>query len=139
MARAPLLQLSDIALGALTASPSAPPLIGRDDEYLKAPSDALRVSRFGEALNVDHIAMPLFTSDEYLTGERLSFFAPGIRYSASGRPTESVREFSFAENGLLASVQDRRWKLVVPADLLAGRVSAAWRLSVQFREVTRSH
>jgi arylsulfatase A-like enzyme len=31
---------------------------------------------------------------------------------------QSVREFSFAENGLLASIQDQRWKLVVPAEML---------------------
>lgn len=32
---------------------------------------------------------------------------------------ESVREYSFAENALFASIQDRRWKLLVPFDRIA--------------------
>lgn len=50
--------------------------IGRDDEYLKVPSDAVRVSVFGKSLNADFIAIPVFTPDEFPTGQRLSFFSP---------------------------------------------------------------
>ncbi len=50
--------------------------IGRDDEYLKAPSDAVRLTWYSDAVNVDLVAMPLFNPDEYLTGERLSLFWP---------------------------------------------------------------
>jgi hypothetical protein len=50
--------------------------IGRDDEYLKAPSDAIRFTWYGSTLNIDLAAMPRFHSDEFLTGERLSFFSP---------------------------------------------------------------
>ena len=49
---------------------------GRDDEYLKAPADAIRVTRYGEWFNIDLAALPRFNSDEYLTGGRLSFFSP---------------------------------------------------------------
>lgn len=49
---------------------------GRDDEYLKAPGNALRLTRFGEKLNVDFVWTPAFEPDVYLTGERFSFFSP---------------------------------------------------------------
>jgi hypothetical protein len=49
---------------------------GRDDEYLKAPSNTARFSVYGSAVNVDFAWTPVFTSDEFLTGERFSFFFP---------------------------------------------------------------
>ncbi len=49
---------------------------GRDDEYLKAPGNAIRVTRYGDALNVDFAWSPVFDSDVYLDGERFSFFSP---------------------------------------------------------------
>ncbi|MDX1570812.1 MAG: hypothetical protein R3200_10020 [Xanthomonadales bacterium] len=49
---------------------------GRDDEYLKAPSDTIRASWFGDAFNVDVAWSPEFEPDRYLTGERFSFFSP---------------------------------------------------------------
>lgn len=51
-------------------------LAGRDQEYLKAPSDAARISWYGDKFNVDAVLTPRFESDRYLTGERLSFFDP---------------------------------------------------------------
>lgn len=50
--------------------------VGRDDEYLKAPSDALKVSGYMPWFNVDLVWMPKFEPDDYITGERLSFFSP---------------------------------------------------------------
>lgn len=47
---------------------------GRDEEYLKAPSDALMISLFPEFANIDLVYTPRFDSDRHLTGERLSFF-----------------------------------------------------------------
>ncbi|MEJ2603478.1 MAG: hypothetical protein P8172_09305 [Gammaproteobacteria bacterium] len=49
---------------------------GRDDEYLKAPSDTLRAGFYGGAANVEVAWTPRFQPDEYLTGERFSFFSP---------------------------------------------------------------
>ena len=49
---------------------------GRDDEYLKAPGNALRLTRFGEKLNIDFVWTPQFQPDVFLTGERFSFFSP---------------------------------------------------------------
>ncbi len=49
---------------------------GRDDEYLKAPSDAVRLTHYSESVNVDFVWTPIFEPDVYLTGERFSFFSP---------------------------------------------------------------
>lgn len=49
---------------------------GRDDRYLKAPSDALKVSAFSELINVDVVYTPEFDSDNYISGERFSFYSP---------------------------------------------------------------
>ena len=48
--------------------------IGRDTEYLKAPSDAAKVSVFGDAANVDFVYTPQFDPDRYITGDRLSYW-----------------------------------------------------------------
>lgn len=49
---------------------------GRDDEYLKAPGDAIRLTHYSETVNVDLVWTPVFEPDVYLTGERFSFFSP---------------------------------------------------------------
>jgi hypothetical protein len=49
---------------------------GRDDEYLKAPSDAIRATWYGDRINLDVAWSPGFEPDDYLTGERFSFFSP---------------------------------------------------------------
>ena len=47
-------------------------LSGRDTEYLKAPSDALKASIFTDTVNIDIVYTPKFDSDRFITGERLS-------------------------------------------------------------------
>ncbi len=51
-------------------------LAGRDMEYLKAPADALKLSFFSSAVNLDLVWLPRFSEDNYLTGERFSYFSP---------------------------------------------------------------
>ncbi len=53
-------------------------LIGRDDEYLKAPSDALKLSFFHDAANLDVVYTPRFRSDKYVDGSRLSYWSDAI-------------------------------------------------------------
>jgi len=50
--------------------------IGRDTEYLKAPSDAVKVSLFSDTANLDVVYTPEFDSDRFITGERLSYWNP---------------------------------------------------------------
>ncbi len=48
--------------------------LGRDDEYLKAPSDSLKASFFSEVINLDIIYSPRFNSDRYIDGRRVSYW-----------------------------------------------------------------
>ena len=50
--------------------------IGRDDEYLKAPSDAARLSLFSSLANLDFVYTPRFDPDRYIDGSRLSYYNP---------------------------------------------------------------
>ncbi len=60
--------------------------IGRDEEYLKAPSDALRLGWFPGRVSVDLVYTPEFDPDRFIRGERISFWDPatgGFRGDAS--------------------------------------------------------
>ena len=48
--------------------------IGRDTEYLKAPSDAVRASLFGDWADLDIVYTPKFDSDRFISGERISYW-----------------------------------------------------------------
>jgi len=48
--------------------------IGRDVEYLKAPSDALKISVFTDIADVDLVYTPRFDSDRFIEGERISYW-----------------------------------------------------------------
>ncbi|NOZ24321.1 MAG: hypothetical protein GXP25_24860, partial [Planctomycetes bacterium] len=48
--------------------------IGRDVEYLKAPSDALKVSLFSDLANLDVVYTPRFDADRFIDGRRISYW-----------------------------------------------------------------
>ncbi|MBN2455786.1 MAG: hypothetical protein JXB29_04480 [Sedimentisphaerales bacterium] len=48
--------------------------IGRDAEYLKAPSDAAKISLFSDVANLDIVYTPQFDSDRFISGERVSYW-----------------------------------------------------------------
>lgn len=48
--------------------------LGRDDEYLKAPADALRLTTYSSFANLDLVYTPRFMPDRFISGERLSYF-----------------------------------------------------------------
>jgi hypothetical protein len=48
--------------------------IGRDTDYLKAPSDAAKISLFSDAVDLDIVYTPQFDSDRYITGEYISYW-----------------------------------------------------------------
>ena len=52
--------------------------IGRDTEYLKAPSDAVKMALFSSAANLDVIYTPRFDADRYIDGRRLSYYNPAL-------------------------------------------------------------
>ncbi|MDP8266193.1 MAG: hypothetical protein P9M07_04530 [Candidatus Aceula meridiana] len=47
---------------------------GRDDEYLKKPSDAIKTSFYPKFANIDFVMIPYFTPNTLPKGDRLSFF-----------------------------------------------------------------
>ncbi len=63
--------------------------VGRDDEYLKLPSDALRVWFFTDHVNLDMVLIPFFEPDESIRGTRLSFY-DGLRGMIRGREARRV-------------------------------------------------
>jgi hypothetical protein len=76
---------------------------GRDDEYLKAPGNAVRLTWFGKAVNVDFVWTPVFEPDVYLTGERFSYFSPLAGENVAPRPPLSAIEPKESlENGEIA-------------------------------------
>lgn len=52
--------------------------IGRDDDYLKAPSDSLKASFFSSLANLDVLYTPRFDSDRYIDGRRISYWNPSL-------------------------------------------------------------
>lgn len=48
--------------------------IGRDDEYLKKPSDAAKLSFYPEFANIDFVVIPYVSVNTHAAGDRLSFF-----------------------------------------------------------------
>ncbi len=65
---------------------------GRDDEYLKAPGNAMRVTHYTSLVNIDFVWTPEFESDVYLDGERFSFFSPVAGQSIAPDPPFSAIE-----------------------------------------------
>lgn len=51
--------------------------IGRDDEYLKAPATAVKLSLFTGFGDINAIVTPTFTPDTYIDGERMSYWGMG--------------------------------------------------------------
>jgi len=65
---------------------------GRDDEYLKAPGNSIRVSKYSPLINIDFSWTPVFEHDMYLTGERFSFFSPFAVGNVAPLPPLSAAE-----------------------------------------------
>jgi hypothetical protein len=80
---------------------------GREDEYLKAPSNSVKFTVYSGVVNTDIVWTPVFEPDGFITGERLSFFdpsAPGIVSSVTmGQLLETVRPPRQLEDGELAA------------------------------------
>ena len=74
--------------------------IGRDDEYLKAPSNSFKFT-FYSAVNFDLAWTPVFTPDNYITGERLSFYNPF---------TSEIASASTMGGPLQADLPDKTWE-----------------------------
>ncbi len=52
--------------------------IGRDVEYLKAPSDAAKFSYYADTIGIDFVYTPRFDADRFIDGHRVSFYQPAV-------------------------------------------------------------
>jgi hypothetical protein len=66
--------------------------IGRDTEYLKAPSDAVKFGLFSDEANLEVVYTPQFDPDRYITGERLSYWNGPQQQIAGQNAVVSVQE-----------------------------------------------
>lgn len=60
--------------------------IGRDAEYLKAPSDAVKIGLFTDPVSIDLVYTPRFDPDRFITGEYVSSWNASLG-RRSGRDT----------------------------------------------------
>ena len=77
--------------------------IGRDTEYLKAPSDAVKVSMFTDLVNFDVVYTPQFDPDRFISGKRLSYWNSNLGRLAgrdaithTNKPNRWFRDDEFA-------------------------------------------
>lgn len=91
--------------------------IGRDTEYLKAPSDAVKLSVFRTQASLNVVWSPVFDPDRFITGERLSYFSPQEGTQVAAPPKLSPRQpDDFPDDGELAvrlynTVEGLEWAL----------------------------
>ena len=76
-------------------------LIGRDEDYLKGPSDAIRTTWYGEAVTLDLVWTPVFNRDNYPDGDRLSYWG-GNGLTAEPISDNAREPNSFPDDGELA-------------------------------------
>lgn len=60
--------------------------LGRDQEYLKAPSDAIRVGWYPGPVNVEVVYTPRFDRDRFIRGGRVTYYNP--LFGPSGRDSQ---------------------------------------------------
>jgi hypothetical protein len=77
--------------------------IGRDTEYLKAPSDALKVSLFSDLANLDIAYTPQFDPDRFINGSRISYWNSNLGWLAgkdaivhTNKPNSWFRDYEIA-------------------------------------------
>jgi hypothetical protein len=77
--------------------------IGRDVEYLKAPSDAAKASFFGDWANLDVVYTPRFDPDRHIDGTRLSYWNSNLQRLAgndaeihTNKPDEWFTDYELA-------------------------------------------
>ncbi|AZQ85844.1 hypothetical protein EKO29_18680 [Colwellia sp. Arc7-635] len=70
---------------------------GRADEYLKAPSTSVRTNWFFNEVNFTLVWTPEFTADNYINGERFSFYSPQAQQIVAPAQRFSVDKTSKAQ------------------------------------------
>ena len=66
--------------------------VGREDEYLKKPSDGAKVSLYSDKANLDLVVIPFFEPNTIFNGQRLSFFDSFQRGIAGIKSNRTITE-----------------------------------------------
>jgi len=83
---------------------------GRDEEYLKAPSDALFMSFFPSFATIDVAYMPRFDADRFIDGERFSYWGGAGLTGADLKTDKPDDWFSDDEIAVRVSRTIKGWK-----------------------------
>lgn len=76
---------------------------GREDTYLKAPANAVRINSYFDSINIDFVWTPKFTPDSFIDGERYSFYSPFAQQNVGGERVVLTQEpDSKVSNGEIA-------------------------------------
>jgi len=75
---------------------------GRDDEYLKSSSTAVKFNYFNNDYDVNLVWQPKLETDEYISGERFSYFNPLINNIVSTPRVTVKKPRASLSNGQLA-------------------------------------
>ena len=73
---------------------------GRDDTYLKAPADALRISHYQPWANWDLVITPRAEPDRFINGERFALFSPMAQSLVGGGEIINPKNSNEAEYAL---------------------------------------
>lgn len=75
---------------------------GRDDEYLKSSSTAVKFNYFNNDFDVNLVWQPKLETDEYISGERFSYFNPMVNSIVSTPRVVVKKPRATLSNGQLA-------------------------------------
>jgi hypothetical protein len=104
-------------------------LLGRDIEYLKAPSDALKLSFFSDIVNLDLIYTPQFDPDRFVDRERFSLFNPIVGSQIAGTEIPvTLPDESFSDDELAL----RLYRNVAGLELAAYFYDGFWKSPVGY-------
>jgi hypothetical protein len=74
--------------------------IGRDDAYLKAPSDVVKLSFFFDLLDMDLVYAPRHNPSAYIDGKRISYWNPMLdRLAGRDAPLEDLDREDWFDDG----------------------------------------
>ncbi len=99
--------------------------MGRDDEYLKAPSDAFKMSLFTNIANIDIVYTPRFDSDRSPCGKRLSYYNRSLgRRAGEDAISETDKPDKWFEDDEWAA---RLYKMLGGVELAAYAYQGFWK------------
>jgi hypothetical protein len=97
--------------------------IGRDDNYLKAPSDALKVSLFSSYINLDIVFIPRHDASRFINGSRLSYYSP-IKRSFSGSQINPIERNTWGRD---AEYSFRLYKTISSTEVALYYFNGYWK------------